>query len=200
MCLRLLVGAGAGLLLAFSGIAMAAPASSLNPDVAALLSEWTGPYGGEIPFDKVEAQAFKPALQEAMRLDQAEIDAIAGDPAKPTFENTIVPLERAGRALDRVRTIYGVWKSNLKTSEVSAVEAEMEPVLAAFADRIYQNDRLFARIDAVYRARERAGLAPEQQRLVWVCRYGEYVPRTDPAVPLLCVGNDSVSGVEGSPR
>ena len=171
MSLRPVAGVGVALLLAIPGIALAASATPQTPDaapeVAALLSDWDGPYGGEIPFGKVKVEAFKPALQAAMRLNQAEIDAIAADPAAPTFANTIVPLERSGRALERVSTLYGVWKSNLKTPAVSAVESEMEPVLAAFADRIYQNDRLFARIDAVYQARERSGLTPEQQRLVW---------------------------------
>jgi peptidyl-dipeptidase Dcp len=139
----------------------------LNPDVAALLADWTGPYGGLIPFDKVKVRALGPALEEAMRRNQAEIDAIAAEKAKPTFANTIVPLERSGRALDRVQTIYSVWKSNLKTPDVEALETEMEPKLAAFNDRIYQNEKLFGRIDAVYQAREHSGLTSEQQRVVW---------------------------------
>ena len=161
---RLLAGLGAGLLLAGTSIAMT-PAS--DPDVAALIADWTGPYGGLIPFDRVKVSALGPALDEAMRRDQAEIDAIAADPATPTFANTIVPLERSGRALDQVQTIYGVWKSNLKTPDVQALETAMEPKLAAFNDRIYQNEKLFARIDAVYRAREHSGLTSEQQRVVW---------------------------------
>ena len=164
---RLLAGLGAGLVLASTSIAMAAPTPSLDPNVAALIADWAGPYGGLIPFDRVKVSAIGPALEEAMRLDQAEIDAIAADPAQPTFANTIVPLERSGRALDRVQTIYGVWKSNLKTPDVEALETEMEPKLAAFNDRIYQNEKLFARIDAVYRAREHSGLTSEQQRVVW---------------------------------
>lgn len=146
---------------------MAASTPSPGPDVAALVADWTGPYGGLIPFDKVKISAIGPALEEAMRRNQAEMDAIAADPAKPTFANTVVPLERSGRALDRVSTIYGVWKSNLKTPDVEALETEMEPKLAAFSDRIYQNEKLFARIDAVYRAREHSGLTSEQQRVVW---------------------------------
>ena len=164
---RIFAGLSVGLLLAGASISMTACGPSLDPDVSILLSDWTGPQGGQIPFDKVKVAAIKPALDEAMRREQGEIDAIAADPAAPTFANTIVPLERAGRALDRVQTIYGVWKSNLKTPEVQALETQMEPVLAAFNDRIYQNEKLFARIDAVYRVREQAGLTPEQQRVVW---------------------------------
>lgn len=164
---RLLAGLGAGLVLTGASFAMAASPPALDPAVAALLADWTGPYGGLIPFDKVKVAALGPALEAGMRREQAEIDAIAGDKAKPTFANTIVPLERAGRALDRVETIYSVWKSNLKTPDVQALETAMEPKLAAFNDRIYQNEKLFARIDAVYRAREHSGLTGEQQRVVW---------------------------------
>ena len=140
---------------------------SLNTDVQALLSDWTGPHGGQIPFDKVKPAALAPALQEAMRLNLAEIAAIAADPAPPTFHNTIEELERCGQALDRVCAVYGVWTGNLKTAEVQAVETEMAPKLAAFDDQIVQNAALFARIDAVYQARQTAGLTPEQQRLTW---------------------------------
>lgn len=162
----LLAGLSASLLLSTASFA-AVNAAVPSPDAAALLADWTGPYGGEVPFDKVKVSAFKPALEEAMRREQAEIDAITANPAKPTFANTIAPLERAGGALDRVRTIYGVWKANLKTPDVSALETEMEPVLAAFDDRISQDEKLFARIDAVYKTREHSGLTPEQQRVTW---------------------------------
>lgn len=162
-----LQGIGAGALLARTSIAMAASPAPPGPDVAVLLADWSGPHGGEIPFDRVKVSALKPALEEGMRLNQAEIDAIAADTAEPTFANTIVPLERAGQALNRVQTVYSVWKSNLKTPDVQAVETEMEPVLAAFNDRIYQNEKLFSRIDTVYRARERSGLTSEQQRVTW---------------------------------
>ena len=168
MVLRLLTGLGIGLLFSSLGAvaAVAAPPAA-DPDVAALLSDWEGPYGGQIPFDRVKVSAFKPALEEAMKRNLAEIAAIAGSKAAPTFVNTILPLERAGQALDRVQTIYSVWKANLKTPEVEAVEAEMEPKLAAFNDKIVQNAKLFARIDAVYQKREHSGLTPEQQRLTW---------------------------------
>jgi peptidyl-dipeptidase Dcp len=138
-----------------------------DADTLALLSDWTGPHGGLMPFDRVKVAAFKPALEEAMRLHQAEIDAIAACPDPPTFDNTILPLERAGHALDRVRSLYSVWKSNLKTPDVQVLETEMEPKLAAFGDRIVQNAALFARIDAVYQTREQTHLDAQQQRLVW---------------------------------
>jgi peptidyl-dipeptidase Dcp len=138
-----------------------------NADAAALLSDWTGAHGGQIPFDRVKPAAFKPALEEGMRLTLAEIEAITDNSAPATFDNTIAALERSGQALDRAQILYGVWTGSLKTPDVQAVETEMEPVLAAFRDRIVQNPELFARIDAVYQARDNSGLTPEQQRLTW---------------------------------
>src|ERR1700735_2661837 len=76
--------------------AQAAPDAASPADVKALIAPWTGPYGGEPPFDKVKVAAFEPALREAMREQLAEIDKIAGSKAPPSFDNTIAALERAG--------------------------------------------------------------------------------------------------------
>ena len=98
----------------------------------------------------------------------AEIDKIA-NPAPPTFENTIDALERAGRTLDRVIAVYGVWSSTMNTPEFQAVEREMAPRLAAFSDKITQNAALFRRIEAVYNSPDKTtALTPEQQRLAWL--------------------------------
>ena len=98
----------------------------------------------------------------------AEIDAIAANPAAATFENTIAALERAGSTLDRVQTLFGVFAGTMSTSDMQEVEREMAPRFAAFGDKITQNAPLFARIAAVYEARESSGLTAEQQRLVWL--------------------------------
>ena len=138
-------------------------AASANP----LLADWTGPHGGVPPFDKVEVAHFAPALESAMAQKLAEIEAIAENAEPPSFENTIAALERSGRRLDRVLTVYGVWTSTMSTPELQAVEQEMAPKLAAFADRITQNEALFRRIEAVYESREEQALTPEQARLAW---------------------------------
>lgn len=132
-----------------------------------LLAEWTGPYGGVPPFDKARAEYLQPALEAGMAEQLAEIDRIAADSAEPTFDNTIAALERTGRTLARVGTIYGVYASTLNDETVQAVEREIEPKLAAFTDQIFQNEALFKRIEKVYEARESAGLTAEQQRLTW---------------------------------
>ena len=131
-----------------------------------MLAPWTGPFGGVPPFDKVRPAEFRPALEAAMAQELREIDAIAGNPAPATFDNTIAALEGTGRASDRVQTLYGIWTGSLATPEVQAIEEAMEPKLAAHYDRILQNAALFTRIDAVHQQRERLGLTPEQKRLV----------------------------------
>jgi peptidyl-dipeptidase Dcp len=141
-----------------------------------LLAPWTGPYRGVPPFDKVKVEQFKPALEAGMAEELAEVDRIAAAPEAPTFENTIAGLERSGRAFDRVTALYGIYSSTLSTPEFQSVEKEMAPRLAAFQDRITQNEKLFKRIAAVYDAREGAGITPEQKRLTWVV-YTNFVRR-----------------------
>jgi peptidyl-dipeptidase Dcp len=140
------------------------PSAPANP----LLAAWSGPYGGVPPFDQVRVADFKPALETAMAENLAEIDRIARNPEPPTFENTIVALERAGRSLDRVGTSYGIWSSNMSTEEFQAVETEMAPRLAAFSDQITQNEALFRRIEAVYNSPQKSSWTPEQPRLAWL--------------------------------
>jgi peptidyl-dipeptidase Dcp len=133
-----------------------------------LLKPWPGPFGGVPPFDEVRVEHFKPALEAAMAEQLAEMERIAADPAAPTFANTIEAMERSGRRLDRVDRIYNVYGGTMSTAGFQDVEREMEPKLAAFRDRIVQNERLFRRIGAVYEARARSGLTREQERLVWL--------------------------------
>ncbi len=137
--------------------------SETNP----LLADWTGPFDGVPPFDRVKVSDMKPALATAMAENLAEIDKIAANPEAPNFENTIAAMERTGRTLDRVSTIYGIWGSNMSTPELRAVESEMDPKLAGFYDKITQNAALFKRIETVYNSPEKSKLTPEQQRLTW---------------------------------
>lgn len=147
----------------------AGEAAAVNP----LVAEWQGPYGGVPPFDEASVELLEPALETAMAEELAEVDAIADTPEPPSFENTIAALERSGRALDRVGTVYGIFSSSLSTPEFQAVERKMAPRLAAHRDRIAQNEGLFRRIRAVYESSEMASLTPEQQRLTWL-RYKRF--------------------------
>ena len=133
-----------------------------------LLAPWTGPYGGVPPFDRARVGDFEPALEAGMADQLARIDAITASPEPATFANTSAALEQAGRMLDRVRAVYDVFGNGLSDEAMQEVERRMAPRLAAFADKIVQNEKLFARVAAVYEARERSGLTPEQQRLAWL--------------------------------
>ena len=146
-----------------AGKALAATASG-NP----LTQTWAGPYGGVPAFDKVKVSDFAAAADEAMARNLAEIDAITANTAAPTFENTIAALEDSGRTLSDFYTYYGIWGSNMSSPEFQQVETVLDPKLTAFGDKITQNDKLFARIEAVYNSPEKAKLTGEQQRLTWI--------------------------------
>jgi len=131
-----------------------------------LLAPWAGPNGGVPPFASVKVDDFGPALDAAMAEALANVDRIAGDPAAPTFDNTIAALEKSSRTFDRVAALFSVWSSNLSTDAFQAVERDYAPKLAAFSDKLLQNGKLYARVAAVYDAREKLA-TPEQQRLAW---------------------------------
>ncbi|HKE17697.1 MAG TPA: M3 family metallopeptidase [Kofleriaceae bacterium] len=139
---------------------------TVKADADPLLARWTGPYGGVPPWDKVKTELFPAAFEVGLALRQAQVEAIASDPAPPTFANTIAALEDAGRHEDRLETLFGVWTENLTTPEVQAVDHEWAPKIAAAGDAITFNAVLFARMQAVYDAREGAGLTAEQKRLL----------------------------------
>lgn len=156
--------AASGAMAASSLLPTLGQAQTANP----LVAPWTGPFGGVPAFDRVRVEDFAPAMEAAMAANRAEITAIAANPAPASFENTIVALERSGAALDRVGTYMGIWSGTLSTPAMQAVERDMAPKESAHSDAIIQNAALFARIQAVYEARETAGLTPEQQRLTWL--------------------------------
>ncbi len=107
-----------------------------------LLADWAGPFGGVPAFDRMALGALKPALEAGMASQLAEIDAIASNPEPPTFENTIVALERSGRGLSRVSAYYEVWSSNVSTPAFRKVQGDMAPRLAEFESTITQNSAL----------------------------------------------------------
>jgi peptidyl-dipeptidase Dcp len=142
--------------------------SDIGAEANPLLEEWTGPYGGVPAFDRMELEALKPALEAGMAENLAEIDAIASNPDPPTFENTLVAMERTGRDLDRVLTYWGIWRSNRSTPESREIQQEMAPRIAEHRSKIIQNRALFDRIEAVYESSEKASLRPDEERLVWL--------------------------------
>ncbi|MEZ5994422.1 MAG: M3 family metallopeptidase [Hyphomonadaceae bacterium] len=131
-----------------------------------LLKPWTGPHGGVPPWDLADAAAVPAALELGIALQTAEVNAIAANPATPTFENTIAALQNVGRHLDRASTIFSVMTDNVSTPEVQQVEADWSPRLTAAGNAVTFNRALFARIDNLYQRRATLNLTAEQLRLL----------------------------------
>ncbi|HEY5721780.1 MAG TPA: M3 family metallopeptidase [Allosphingosinicella sp.] len=131
-----------------------------------LLADWTGPYDGVPPWDKVTPELFPEAIQFAIDEQRREVLAIAASAEAPTFANTVEALEKVGERLDRVLSIFGVMTDNMTTPAYQALEKEWSPKLSAAGDEIILNPKLFQRIKTVYEARTSAGLDAKQQRLV----------------------------------
>jgi peptidyl-dipeptidase Dcp len=141
-------------------VSPAVEAPAPNP----LLATWTGPYGGVPPWDQVKPELFPGAFEESFAQLRREIAAIANNEDVPSFENTIVAMERSGDQLDRVVRLYGVMTSNMNSPEYQALDREWSPKLAAISDEVNFNQKLFQRVEAVHAAR--ASLTPVQRRLV----------------------------------
>ena len=130
-----------------------------------LLVPWSTPH--EVPpFDAVKPEHFRPAFEQTIVEHRAEIDRIAAEPAPPTFENTIVALENAGRALGRVAAVFWNLAGADTNDALQAIEREMSPKLAQHWNAITANTALFARIDAVMQGEEASRLDPEQKRVL----------------------------------
>jgi peptidyl-dipeptidase Dcp len=150
--------------LAVAALAYAAPAAAQarqNP----FFAESTLPYHAP-PFDRITDADYQPALEEGMRRRLAEIEAIAGQASEPTFENTIVTMERAGALLTRVQAAFNAVTGANTDSTLQRVEREEAPCLAAHRDAVYLNGALFQRVKRVYDRRATLRLDPEQTALV----------------------------------
>ena len=118
------------------------------------------------PFDRIDDEHYRPAFERGMAEQIEEIEAIAARPDPPTFENTIVPLERSGRLLDRVASVFFSLASAHTNDAVNEIRNEMAPRLAAHTDAILLNADLFARVRTLHERRETLALDAEARRLV----------------------------------
>ena len=117
-------------------------------------------------FDKIKNEDFAPAFAEGMRQQMVEIDAIANSKSAPTFDNTIVAMERSGRLLNRVSTVFSSLVGANTNDTLNALDKEMAPKLAAHSDAIRLNPKLYARIKALYDKRKGARLDAESAYLL----------------------------------
>ncbi|MDP3668101.1 MAG: M3 family metallopeptidase [Telluria sp.] len=157
----------AALSLALAGVASAAPAAP-----AAVLDA-SNPFAriSTLPlhypaFDKIKDQHFLPAFAAGMRAQLREVDAIANNPKAPTFDNTIVAMERSGQLLTRVATTFSNLQGTNTNDKLDAIDREMSPRMAAHADAIFLNDKLYQRVKALFDKRDALGLNPEAAYLL----------------------------------
>ena len=149
------------------GSAAAAPAAaasiSSNPFYAASTLSYQAP-----PFDKIKESDYEPALEEGMKQHLAEIEKIANNPEPPTFDNTIVAMEKTGAMLTRVMRAFDTVTGANTSDLLQKVQEEEAPKLSEHQDAITLNGKLFARIEAIYNQRDALKLDPESLRLVEV--------------------------------
>jgi peptidyl-dipeptidase Dcp len=117
-------------------------------------------------FDKIKDAHFKPAFEAGMREQLREVDTIAANKAAPTFENTIVAMERSGQLLARVSVTFSNLQGANTNDALDAIDREMSPKLAAHHDAIFMNDKLWQRVKAVYDKRDNLKLDAESKHLV----------------------------------
>ena len=166
-------------IIALAALALAAPDTMTIPpaladaDLTVLSTNpaakpYDGPYGGVPHFDEVTVADLEPALRAAMRKGLMDINAIASDPAAPTFDNTVAALERAGEEFNRAGNYYGIFSGTMSDDTVRAIEQRISPLFSEYSSAVIQNPDLYARIAALYEDEAaRTALTDEQQRLLW---------------------------------
>ena len=130
-----------------------------------LLADWTGAFGLP-PFATLTPEHFRPAFDRALAAHRAELDTISANPAAPTFDNTIVALEKSGHDLDRVANVFFVMAGADTGEAIEAIERDMSPLLARHSNAMYLDRKLYARIGDLYARRDSLGLSPEQARVL----------------------------------
>ncbi len=137
------------------------PIATSNP----LLQTWNTAYGLP-PFADVKPELFEPAFDVALEEHRAEIEAIGCNLQAPHFNNTVATLDRSGRLLDRIESLFHNLTSSETSPALQAVQLRMAPLLAAHSSAIHMHAALFDRIDALYENRAILGLTPEQRRVL----------------------------------
>jgi peptidyl-dipeptidase Dcp len=130
-----------------------------------LLQDWQTPYQLP-PFQQIKSEHFAPAFAVLFEQHLAEIDALADNPAAPTFDNTVAAFDAAGALLDRARLTFENLCSSESPAELQAVQREMAPLLAAHDSHVTMHAGFFARLDAVHQQAAALDLSEEQQRLL----------------------------------
>lgn len=134
---------------------------TINP----FLETYTTPHG-TVPFDRIKTEHYEPAIREGMRRQNEEIDAITNNPEAPTFANTILAYEKSGELLHRVSSVFGNLLSAETSDELQELAKEIMPLMSEHENNISLNEKLFARVKAVYEQKDKEDLNPEQTKLL----------------------------------
>lgn len=137
------------------------PAEQQNPFFTASTLQYQAP-----DFNKIKFEHFAPAFERGMAEHMAEIEAIANNSEQPTFENTIVAMEKSGAILNRVSSVFYNLSSSHSNDDIRALQAELAPKMAAHSDNISLNANLFARVKSLYEQRDELNLDAESLRLL----------------------------------
>ncbi len=135
-----------------------------------LLAEWDTPYATP-PFDKIKITDYEPAIETAIAVSRAEVDAIVNNPAKPTFKNTVVALERQGALLNRILGLFYNLREADTSEEMDAIALRIQPKLTELSNDVSLNPQLFERVKAVYNG-SRFGLSDVDEQLLDDCYKG----------------------------
>lgn len=135
------------------------------------LSEYTTPFQVP-PFDQIKIEHYKPAFLQGMEEQKKEIEAIVNNPEPATFENTIAALDQSGPLLRKVRSVFSGLNSANTTDEMQALSRELSPLQSRHSDDIMLNEKLFARIKAVY---ENPGELDKEQKKLLEETYKDFV-------------------------
>ncbi|MGL4727070.1 MAG: peptidyl-dipeptidase Dcp [Scandinavium sp.] len=135
--------------------------ASVNPFLTVSLLPYQAPH-----FDLIDDAHYRPAFDEGVKRKREEIAAIADNPQPASFENTFVALEKSGALLGRVTSVFFAMAAAHTNDALQKLDEEFSSELAALANDIYLNDKLFARVDNIWHQRETAGLDAESLRLV----------------------------------
>ncbi|MDQ6860090.1 MAG: M3 family metallopeptidase [Verrucomicrobiota bacterium] len=148
-----------------AALLLAAASTMHAADDNPLLKESTLPYQFP-PFDKIKNEHFQPAIEQGMTEHLQEVDKIAAQKEKPTFDNTIVALEKSGRLLTRANRIFSNLNGCNTNPEMQRIDKELSPKFAAHQDAIRLNGALFQRIETLYNDRDKLKLDPESKFLL----------------------------------
>ena len=149
-----------------TAVANAKEMTAAKASEPAALKEWTGPYDGVPPWDKVKVAEFPAAFEAAMAASKAEFETMLEAPEAITFENTITANELAGEKIGRLFSIWGVHSSNLSSPEIREIQAEWDPKISAFFSEQTLDARYFQRVKYLYDTRAALNLDAKQMRLL----------------------------------